>query len=174
MTAILASDIVRALEAANRGLKARAEKSEKVARSLERRIAGLEIEIVALKSAVSLPATAKLPFGLTVSENAIFTLLMSRAIVSKIAARIVLYSARPDDEPADNITNIFMATLCRKLGALNFKIETRRGAGWLIAPETKTRIRNLLNQGVGHDRNVGRERVHPATAPSSDQPAIAS
>ena len=127
---IRASALVRSLEADNDCLRYR--------------VAELENELRMLKHAVGLPANIERPFGLTLSENVIFTLLMSREFVSRATMEIALYANRPDFEPGFKAIDVFVAKIRKKIFP-HAAVKNDRDVGWFISREHKARIREQLN-----------------------------
>jgi hypothetical protein len=148
MTTPRASDIVRALESSNDGLRQRAERAERVNRELRKRVIDLEGEVSALKPQIGLPASIRAPFRFSEKENAIFTLLMARDIVSEDMINTRLYSARPDGGPGSRTAQTYLCNLRRKVAKHGFRVSNDRGVGWFIPHEDKVCIRQLLNKGV--------------------------
>lgn len=142
-----ASDIVRALECANDTLKQRADRADLRNRDLQKRVTDLEAEVVALKPQIGLPPIVQAPFHLGKTENAIFTLLMARDVVSEEMINTRLYSSRPDGGPASKTAQTYICNLRRKIAKHGFQVVNDRGVGWFIPQDDKTRIRQVLSKG---------------------------
>jgi len=113
--------------------------------NLRARISELESENAALRELQNIPEAAAPVFGFTVSENNIFNALMAREIISEDGLMSLLYSARADNPPMDNVISVFLCKIRRKLKPFGVTIHNRKAHGWLISREHKARIREQLD-----------------------------
>lgn len=117
-------------------IAARLEVLERENEMLRARIAQLEEALFATDSFVA-PAA----WGLSRLEAQVFGVLLARPLARKDTIMQALYAGRAGDPPEDNICDLWICKLRRKLRPFGIEIKTAWGQGWMLEPETRAALR---------------------------------
>jgi DNA-binding response OmpR family regulator len=85
--------------------------------------------------------------GLSPSEAILLSVLISRETLTRMSARVALYSLRPEaDHPKSQskIIDVFIKRIRERMRELDVRIETIWGVGWRIPKADKEKLKCLL------------------------------
>lgn len=69
---------------------------------------------------------------LTASETVVFRHLLSRDVINRRSAMLLLHAGRPGDEPDEHLVDVHIMRIRRKVAALGIRIENIWGQGWRV------------------------------------------
>lgn len=80
-------------------------------------------------------------WNLTPSEATVLGVLVHRRLATPGAILAAVYRDMARDEPDEKIVDVFICKIRQKLRRAGIAIETVRGMGWRLPPETRARLR---------------------------------
>ncbi len=98
-----------------------------------------------LEELLGMRIEAPIEFGFTGAEARLFGLLTRVELVTKEKAMFALYATRIDAEPEIKIIDVFVCKMRKKLEPYKIEINTVWGQGYRLSPETKARVRQMLD-----------------------------
>lgn len=104
----------------------------------------LRAKVAQLEALLGMRSPAPITLRLTGSEARVFGILMKREIATKETVMAGLYSDRADDNVEIKIVDVFICKLRKKLQSFALPVETVRGQGYRLTPETKEKVRHLM------------------------------
>jgi hypothetical protein len=104
----------------------------------------LREEVQALKKALAGAAEPPPFFNFTTSEAAMFSVLMKNRAPRVDTFMAALYSSQADDPPDENILDVWICKMRKKLNPYGIEIKTHWGECWEMPEASKERARELM------------------------------